>query len=103
MVDAEAIDKILKDENKINTVARAMFQEADVDKSGKINLKEMHILLKRICEDFGLPQPSKDEADEILKELDSDKNGEVDFIEFKKFVIDGKTNETKYKEAQIYK
>ena len=88
MADSETINQILKDENKINTVARALFQEADIDKSGKINLKEMHSLLNQICEDFSLPQPSKSDADEIIKTLDSDKNGEVDLVEFKQFVID---------------
>ena len=88
MADAETINQILKDENKINTVARSLFQEADIDKSGKINLKEMHELLKTICEDFSLPIPSKSEAHQILKALDEDKNGEVDLIEFKKFIVD---------------
>ena len=34
-----------------------------------------------------LPQPSKSDVDEIIKTLDSDKNGEVDLVEFKQFVI----------------
>ncbi len=88
MIESQKITAILNDENKINEVTRTMFKDADKDKSGKINLKEMHELLKTICEDFSLPIPSKSEAHQILKALDEDKNGEVDLIEFKKFVVD---------------
>ena len=88
MGDAEKIKEILKDDNKINNVSRAMFEEADTDKSGKVNLKEMHDLVKKISKDFGLPEPSMDQAKEILNELDEDENGEVDSVEFRKLVVD---------------
>ena len=39
MSEADKIAQILKDENKINNVSRAMFNEADTDKSGKVCLK----------------------------------------------------------------
>ena len=65
MGDAERIKDILKDENKINNISRAMFEEADTDKSGKVNLKEMHNLIKKICNDFALPEPSIDQAKEV--------------------------------------
>ena len=88
MADAEKIKDILKDENKINNVSRAMFEEADTDKSGKVNLKEMHNLIKKICNDFSLPEPSVEQAKEVLTELDEDENGEVDSVEFRKLVVD---------------
>ena len=88
MGDAEKIKEILKDENKINNVSRAMFEEADTDKSGKVNLKEMHNLISKICKDFGLPEPSLEQAKEVLTELDEDENGEVDSVEFRKLVVD---------------
>ena len=88
MGDAEKIKEILKDENKINNVSRAMFEEADTDKSGKVNLKEMHNLIKKICSDFSLPEPSVEQAKEVLTELDEDENGEVDSVEFRKLVVD---------------
>ncbi len=88
MGDAEKIKEILKDENKINNVSRAMFEEADTDKSGKVNLKEMHNLIKKICNDFSLPEPSVEQAKEVLTELDEDENGEVDSVEFRKLVVD---------------
>ncbi len=88
MGDAEKISEILKDENKINNVSRAMFEEADTDKSGKVNLKEMHNLIKKICQDFSLPEPTLEQAQEVLNELDEDENGEVDSVEFRKLVVD---------------
>ena len=88
MGDAEKIKEILKDENKINNVSRAMFEEADTDKSGKVDLKEMHNLIKKICNDFSLPEPSVEQAKEVLTELDEDENGEVDSVEFRKLVVD---------------
>ena len=88
MGDAEKIREILKDENKINNVSRAMFEEADTDKSGKVNLKEMHNLVKKICIDFSLPIPTIEQSKEVLNELDEDENGEVDSVEFRKLVVD---------------
>ena len=88
MTDAEKIKEILKDENKINNVSRAMFEEADTDKSGKVCLKEMHSLIKKICKDFSLPEPSLEQAKEVLNELDEDENGEIDSVEFRKLVVD---------------
>ena len=88
MSEASKIAEILKDENKINNVSRAMFEEADTDKSGKINLKEMHNLIKKISRDFGLQEPSVSQAKEVLNELDEDENGEVDSVEFRKLVVD---------------
>ena len=88
MGDAGKISEILKDENKINNVSRAMFEEADTDKSGKVNLKEMHNLIKKICKDFSLPEPTLAQAKEVLSELDEDENGEVDSVEFRKLVVD---------------
>ena len=88
MAEAEKINEILKDENKINNVSRAMFEEADKDKSGKVSLKEMHSLIKKICKDFSLPEPSLSQAKEVMNELDEDENGEVDSVEFRKLVVD---------------
>ena len=88
MGDAEQINAILKDENKINNVSRVMFEEADSDHSGKICLKELHVFIKKICDDFSLPEPTTSQTKEILNELDIDENGEVDSVEFRKFVVD---------------
>ena len=88
MSEADKIAAILKDENKINNVSRAMFEEADTDKSGKINLKEMHNLIKKISDDFGLQEPTLAQAKEVIKELDEDENGEIDSVEFRKLVLD---------------
>ena len=88
MGDAERINEILKDENKINNVSRAMFEEADTDKSGKVSLKEMHNLNKKICKNFSLPEPTISQAKEVMNELDEDENGEVDSVEFRKLVVD---------------
>ena len=100
MSEAERIKEILKDENKINNVSRAMFNEADTDKSGKVCLKEMHNLMKKICNDFSLPEPSLQQAKEVLKELDEDENGEVDSVEFRKLVVDILTAMVKSYEAK---
>ena len=88
MSEAEKISEILKDENKINNVSRAMFKEADTDKSGKVDLKEMHNLIKKISRDFGLLEPSVEQAKDVLEELDEDENGVVDSVEFRKLVVD---------------
>ena len=88
MSEANKIAEILKDENKLNNVSRAMFEEADIDKSGKINLKEMHNLIKKISNDFGLQEPTVSQAKEVIQELDEDENGEIDSVEFRKLVVD---------------
>lgn len=58
---------------------RTAFQMFDVDNSGKIDATEVRNLLEG--EDFK-DQISKDQINKIIKEVDANGDGEIDFEEF---------------------
>lgn len=58
---------------------RTAFQMFDVDNSGKIDATEVRALLEG--EDFK-DQISKDQLNKIIKEVDANGDGEIDFEEF---------------------
>ena len=47
-MSADAIRAILKDENKLNKVVKAAFDQVDTDGSGKIEFNEFKNLIKEV-------------------------------------------------------
>ena len=84
----KVIREILNDENKLNQVTRAAFDEVDTDRSGKIDKSELDKVIEMVCKDMGAVPPSHDECMEVFNHLDIDKSGKIDFNEFKVFIKD---------------
>ena len=68
---AEALDK-----------AKAKFAELDADKSGKLEVEEMHEMSKWVFEKRGMSDEERAAAYKKLEELDTNKDGALDFDEF---------------------
>ncbi|MCQ2820319.1 MAG: EF-hand domain-containing protein [archaeon] len=62
-----------------------MFDDADLNKNGKIEMGELTVLLKGIHEAMGLPQPTQDDIQKELNRLDINKDQLIDKEEFKVF------------------
>ena len=77
-----SIKDIINDESKLREVARVAFESVDTDKSGQIDNVELSKVMEGISNDLGVAPPSQEEVDEVLKHLDTDHSGKIDFDEF---------------------
>ncbi len=83
-----AIKDILYNEKKLNDVTRVAFDAIDVDKSGKIETKEIKEIMERIAVEMGTDRPTKEDVEAVIKNLDTDGSGTVEFEEFKILIKD---------------
>jgi Ca2+-binding EF-hand superfamily protein len=84
----KTIRAILNDENKLNQVVRAAFDQVDTDRSGKIDKDELDKVIEIVCQDMGANPPSHEECMEVFNHLDTDKSGKIEFNEFKTLIKD---------------
>jgi Ca2+-binding EF-hand superfamily protein len=77
---------VLSDENCFTAIAKAIFNRADEDKSNFIDPQEFRKMMLGITEEYNLPTPSDQTIIETMKKVDLDKNGTVEFDEFKEFL-----------------
>ena len=82
-MSAEEIQAILKDESKLNEIAKAAFESVDSDGSGFIEEQELKIVMSSVARDIGMPEPSDSDVVEVLRELDTNRDGKVSQDEFK--------------------
>lgn len=75
---------------------RAAFDMFDTDKNGTISSKEFLKILKNLGQNV-----PKDEADKIMKQLDSDGSGEIEFSEFISYMHKKKIQEETDEEEAI--
>ena len=95
---SNAIRKILNNEELLEEVTKRSFDSVDTDKSGKIDLKELAVILKQIAVDFWTEAPTDEELAKVLEELDTDKSGTIELIEFKiliKNILEAMLNQDK--------
>jgi Ca2+-binding EF-hand superfamily protein len=84
----KTIRDILNDENKLNQVVRAAFDQVDTDRSGKIDKDELDKVIEIVCQDMGAQPPTHEETMEVFNHLDTDKSGKIEFNEFKTLIKD---------------
>ena len=77
-----SIKDILKDRAKINQIAKAAFEAVDTDKSGYMETPELELVMNNVALDIGLEKPTREEVEEILKELDEGGDGKLCILEF---------------------
>ena len=82
-MSAEEITAILKDESKLNEIAKAAFESVDTDGSGFIEEAELKVVMSSVARDIGMPEPSDSDVSEVLRELDTNRDGRVSQEEFK--------------------
>ena len=85
---AEVYKKILEDEEKINEVAKAAFDNVNTDKSGQIDKNQLESMMNQIFSDLSNELPSKKEVDDVFDYLDSNKKGTINFEDFKVLIKD---------------
>jgi Ca2+-binding EF-hand superfamily protein len=56
------------------------FRTFDTDKSGFIERHELGLILRRLTDAFNVEEPSDDDINDILKELDANGDGKISQI-----------------------
>ncbi|KAL4445937.1 hypothetical protein ABPG74_010929 [Tetrahymena malaccensis] len=77
-----SIKDILKDKNKLKKITEAAFKAVDTDGSGYLERNELEKVMINVAIDIGVEKPSKEEVEEVLKELDEDGDGKLSQEEF---------------------
>ena len=67
-------------------IAKEAFDAADKNHNGIIDKKELEQCMKEVALGLGMNPPSQKAVENEFKRLDIDKNGSIDFNEFKSFV-----------------
>jgi len=81
-----SVQDILEDKEKVRIISQAAFDSIDINKTGFLERKDVEALLINIAKDLNVKKPSKDEVDDVMKELDPDKDGKVRPDEFQVLV-----------------
>jgi len=82
------LKKQILDEKIFGPMVEKSFNDADLDKSGFIEKKELGILLKSIHASLNIPPPSNDDIEKELKRLDTNSDRKVSMEEFRVLVKD---------------
>eukprot|EP01016_Furgasonia_blochmanni_P016170 TRINITY_DN1920_c0_g1_i1.p1 TRINITY_DN1920_c0_g1~~TRINITY_DN1920_c0_g1_i1.p1 ORF type:complete len:163 (+),score=26.38 TRINITY_DN1920_c0_g1_i1:171-659(+) len=77
-----SIKDILNDKEKLKKITKAAFDAVDTDKSGFLERNELEAIMLNVAKDIGVDNPSKDEVDEVLKEIDANSDGKISITEF---------------------
>lgn len=77
-----SIKDILQDKDKQGKLAKAAFDAVDTDKSGYLERNELEAVMSSVSSEFDFDQPTKEDVDEILKEIDVNSDGKISLNEF---------------------
>ena len=79
---------ILKDEKKLNDLAKLAFDGSDTDHSAFIEIGEMKAIITSRCAEIGMNPPKDKDIQNMISHLDTNNNNKLEFEEFKMFIID---------------
>merc|ERR1739841_56099 len=77
------IEAIINDDAKLTEITQAVFAEVDKDGSGEIDKAELKVAMATVAREASIEAPSDEQVDEVLKALDTDRNGLISVDEFK--------------------
>mmetsp|Transcript_835 Transcript_835/g.764 ORF Transcript_835/g.764 Transcript_835/m.764 type:complete len:87 (+) Transcript_835:54-314(+) len=78
----QQINALLEDPKLLEEVAADTFKQCDVDVNSFVDRQEMNRLFEGLAKDIGIPLPSEEKIDEFYKEMDHDKDGQINYTEF---------------------
>lgn len=82
------IKDLLSDRNQIERLTKLAFDMVDTDSSGYIDRNELEAVMTSIGLEMDFDGASKEDVDEIIKELDTDEDGKINYAEWKNLVIE---------------
>ena len=75
----------LEEPASFEPLAKEAFEAADKNHNGTIDKKELEICMKELAAHLGMDPPNQKAVEIKFKKLDIDKNGSIDYNEFKVF------------------
>ena len=78
---------LLKDENQLEIITKKAFDSYDNNKNGLLDLDEIYNILKSFAKQNNFPNPTRKECEVVFKSLDLNKDGKINYEEFKQFFI----------------
>ena len=82
----ERMKKQLEDDAYLTEISKKPFEQADINKNGEIDIKELKACMIEIAQGMGTEIPKNKVVVEEFYNLDKDKNKTIDFNEFKTFI-----------------
>ena len=82
----ERMKKQLEDDAYLTEISKKPFEQADKNKNGEIDIKELKACMIEIAQGMGTEIPKNKVVVEEFYNLDKDKNKTIDFNEFKTFI-----------------
>lgn len=82
------IKDLLSDRSQIEKLTKLAFDMVDTDASGYIDRNELEAVMTSIGLEMDFDGASKEDVDEIIKELDTDEDGKINYAEWKNLVIE---------------
>ena len=82
------IGDLLKNQDQVNKICKAAFDEVDTDKSGNIDQKELGLLMTKISAEAKIDPPTEADVAEAMVALDTNKDGQISLQEFSVLVIE---------------
>ena len=82
----ELMKKQIEDDNYLTSISKKPFEEADKNKNGTIDFKELKACMIEIAQGMGDKIPKDKIIVEEFQYLDKDRNKTIDFNEFKMFI-----------------
>ena len=80
------LNKILNNEDRLRELSNHAFESVDENGDGRIDVEELQKCLNTITKDLNIDMPSKEDVEQIMKNLDQDNDNELDKKEFKELM-----------------
>ena len=77
---------ILEDKEKLDKLISNSFRKIDTDNSNYLEMNEIRDVLISLSSEMLIDEPTRDEIEELVRFLDPDQNGKLDYKEFHSMV-----------------
>ena len=83
---SEDLLNILNTEGSFDSIAKEIFEKADLNKNGLIEKSELKNCLEQVAKALKFPQPTLEKVDATFSRLDIDNSGTIEYKEFTEYV-----------------
>lgn len=77
---------LLQNEDRLRAVAKTAFDQVDADHSGFIDRSELETVMNRVAKNLHMTTPTAAEIDTLMREIDTNADGQVSFNEYVELV-----------------
>ena len=82
MAGKKKIEELMKDPKSMKKVMEEAFRKVDIDGSGFLERGEFEQVLVQIAKEIGVDNPTREEVDDILDEIDENGDNRISREEF---------------------